>query len=185
MTSALARLTRPGARARRRDLLKGETCQLGGFSSPASQPTASVFKGSMGKETSSVRWHVLHSKVRRSNPRSPGEIRARPILCLQVGHIGRSTVGNELRISLHPGQAYAFPHSGARFCLAAAQYAFNGPSAFTRRRRARLSRQPNVSSAAPQARGRASPRPTAKGIETGQRRRPPPAHRVTAGLSPP
>jgi hypothetical protein len=109
-----------------RDFLKGETCQFGGFSSPASQPTASVLKGSMGKETSSVRWQVLHSKVRRSNPRSPGEIRARPILCLQVGHIGRSTVGNELRISLHPGQAYAFPHSGARFCLAAAQYAFNG-----------------------------------------------------------
>jgi len=108
--------------------------QFGGFSSPASQPTASVFKGSIGNETSSVRWQVLHSKVRRSNPRSPGEIRARPILCLQVGHIGRSTVENELRISLHPAQAYAFQKSqvcpvsdsGARFCLAAAQHAANG-----------------------------------------------------------
>ena len=85
-----------------------ETSQLGGFSSPASQPTASVFKGSIGNETSSVRLHVLHSKVRRSNPRSPGEIRARPILCLQVGHIGRSTVENELRISLHPAPTICF-----------------------------------------------------------------------------
>jgi tetratricopeptide (TPR) repeat protein len=62
----------------------------------------------MGNETSSVRWQVLHSKVRRSNPRSPGEIRARPILCLQVGHIGRSTIEDELRISLHPA---------ARICI--------------------------------------------------------------------
>jgi hypothetical protein len=60
-------------------------------------------------ETSSVRWQVLHSKVRRSNPRSPGEIRPKPILCLQVGHIGRSTVDNELRISRHPA---------ARICIA-------------------------------------------------------------------
>jgi hypothetical protein len=30
----------------------------------------------------------------------PGEIRASPILCLQVGHIGRSTFENESRITL-------------------------------------------------------------------------------------
>jgi hypothetical protein len=29
----------------------------------------------------------------------PGEIRAKPILCLQVGHIGRSTLDIELRIT--------------------------------------------------------------------------------------
>jgi hypothetical protein len=28
--------------------------------------------------------------VRSSKPRRPGEMRASPILCLQVGHIGRS-----------------------------------------------------------------------------------------------
>jgi len=37
-------------------LLQAESCaHIGGFNSPASQPTASVFKGSMGKETSSLR----------------------------------------------------------------------------------------------------------------------------------
>jgi hypothetical protein len=94
-------LSGPRFRVLRVSGCNAETCQLGGFSSPASQPTASVLKGSIGNETSSVRWQVLHSKVRRSNPRWPGEIRAKPILCLQVGHIGRSTVENEMRISLH------------------------------------------------------------------------------------
>jgi hypothetical protein len=46
----------------------------------------------MGKETFWTRWQVLHSKVRSSKPRSPGEIRASPILCLQVGHDGRSAL---------------------------------------------------------------------------------------------
>jgi hypothetical protein len=32
----------------------------------------------------------------------PGEIRANPILCLQMGHIGRSTMEYELSIALHP-----------------------------------------------------------------------------------
>jgi hypothetical protein len=73
----------------------------GGFSSPASQPTASVFMGSIRKEIFSVQWQVLHSKVRCSKPRSPREIRANPILCLQVGHIGRSAMERELRIP-HP-----------------------------------------------------------------------------------
>jgi len=67
-------------------------CQRGGLSSLASQPTASVFSGSMAMETFSMRWQVRHSKVRSSKPRLPGEIRANPILCLQVGHIGRSTL---------------------------------------------------------------------------------------------
>ena len=35
---------------------------------------------------------MLHSKVRSSTPRLPGEIRANPILCLQVGHDGRSAM---------------------------------------------------------------------------------------------
>ena len=35
---------------------------------------------------------MLHSKVRSSMPRLPGEIRASPILCLQVGHDGRSAM---------------------------------------------------------------------------------------------
>ncbi len=43
-------------------------------------------------ETFSVRWQVRHSKVRSSKPLLPGEIRASPILCLQVRHIGRSTL---------------------------------------------------------------------------------------------
>ncbi len=50
-----------------------------------------------------MRWQVLHSKVRSSKPRSPGEIRANPILCLQVRHIGRSTV-DELRIAQYPAE---------------------------------------------------------------------------------
>jgi hypothetical protein len=45
---------------------------------------------------------VLHSKIRCSKPRSPREIRANPILCLQVGHIGRSAMERELRIPPHP-----------------------------------------------------------------------------------
>src|SRR5438067_4275993 len=40
--------------------------QRGGLSSPASQPGASVFKGSMEKLVFSMRWQVLHSKVRSS-----------------------------------------------------------------------------------------------------------------------
>ena len=56
--------------------------------------------GSMGKETFWIRWQVLHSKVRSSKPRSPGEIRANPILCLQVGHDGRSAM--EMLITRHP-----------------------------------------------------------------------------------
>jgi hypothetical protein len=55
----------------------------------------------MGKETFSVRWQVEHSNVRTSTPRSPAETRASPILCLQVGHIGRSTI-EELRIGHRP-----------------------------------------------------------------------------------
>jgi hypothetical protein len=45
-----------------------------------------------------MRRQVLHSKVRSSKPRLPAEIRANPILCLQVGHIGRSTMENETRM---------------------------------------------------------------------------------------
>ena len=51
-------------------------------------------------ETFSTRWQVEHSKVRCSKPRFPGEIPANPILCLQVGHIGRSRMEN-LRIPVH------------------------------------------------------------------------------------
>ena len=43
---------------------------------------------------------MLHSKVRSSLPRLPGEIRANPILCLQVGHDGRSAM--EVLITQHP-----------------------------------------------------------------------------------
>ena len=89
-----------------------------------------------------MRWQVLHSKVRRSNPRSPGEIRPKPILCLQVGHIGRSTVENEVRISRHPSARICIAEtrglSGVRlsvkFNLAAPQHLSNG------RYRARLDR---------------------------------------------
>ena len=75
-------------------------CYRGGLSSLAIQPTASVFKGSTGKETFRIQWQVLHSKVRSSLPRLPGEIRANPILCLQVGHDGRSAM--EVLITQHP-----------------------------------------------------------------------------------
>ena len=50
-----------------------------------------------------MRWQVRHSNVRSSKPRLPGEIRANPILCLQVRHIGRSTM-DELRIAQHPAE---------------------------------------------------------------------------------
>src|SRR5258705_2017894 len=45
---------------------------------------------------------MLHSKMRSSKPRSPGEMRANPILCLQVGHDGRSAMADEIRITLQP-----------------------------------------------------------------------------------
>jgi hypothetical protein len=49
-----------------------------------------------------MRWQVTHSNVRSSNPRSPGDNRTNPILCLQVGHIGRSAMEDGLRITLIP-----------------------------------------------------------------------------------
>lgn len=64
----------------------------GGFSSPASQPTASVFIGSTAKDATSVRSQVEHSKVRFSNPALAGEMRANAIRCLHTGHIGRSFI---------------------------------------------------------------------------------------------
>jgi hypothetical protein len=54
-----------------------------------------------------MRWQVRHSKVRSSKPRSPGEIRVTPILCLQVRHIGRSTM-DDIRIARHPLKPYLF-----------------------------------------------------------------------------
>src|SRR4051812_13846542 len=63
----------------------------------------------MGNETFSRRWQVAHSNVRTSTPRSPAEIRANPILCLQTGHIGRSAMELELRISHHPSQTIRAP----------------------------------------------------------------------------
>jgi hypothetical protein len=56
----------------------------------------------MAKESFSVRWHVAHSNVRTSIPRSPGETRANPILCLQTGHIGRSIMEEAPSITQHP-----------------------------------------------------------------------------------
>ena len=44
-------------------------------------------------------------------PRSPAEIRAKPILCLQVGHIGRSIMEKELRIPHHPLKRYPLQQS--------------------------------------------------------------------------
>jgi len=75
----------------------------GGLNSLASQPTASVFIGSTGKETFSMRWQVEHSNVRSSKPLSPGEIRPSPILCLQVGHDGRSITEMGTRTTQTPG----------------------------------------------------------------------------------
>ena len=69
----------------RRRSTAGHCCDR--LNSLASQPTASVFLGSTGKEGFSTRWRVEHSNVRSSRPRFPGEIRANPNLCLQVGHI--------------------------------------------------------------------------------------------------
>jgi hypothetical protein len=75
----------------------------GGLNSLARQPTASVFIGSTGKETFSMRWQVEHSNVRSSKPLSPGEIRPSPILCLQVGHDGRSITEMGTRTTQTPG----------------------------------------------------------------------------------
>jgi hypothetical protein len=59
--------------------------------------------GSTGKEIFRIQWQVLHSKVRSSRPRLPGEIRVNPILCLQVGHDGRSAM--ELLITTRHSEA--------------------------------------------------------------------------------
>src|SRR5258705_2877545 len=67
-------------------------CYRGGLSSLAIQPTASVFKGSTGKEIFRIQWQVLHSKVRSSRPPLPGDIRVNPLPCLQVGHDRRSAM---------------------------------------------------------------------------------------------
>jgi hypothetical protein len=75
--------------------------QRGGRSPSASQPTASVLMGSTTTEIFSVRRHVAHSKVRSSNPRSPGDTRASAILCLQVGHIGLSLNEVPIHVCAH------------------------------------------------------------------------------------
>jgi hypothetical protein len=56
----------------------------------------------MANETFSIRRQVAHSNVRTSTPGWPAEIPANPILCLQTGHIGRSAMEYELRITHHP-----------------------------------------------------------------------------------
>jgi hypothetical protein len=76
----------------------------GGLSSPASQPTASVFIGSTGKETFVIIWQVLHTKVRNSKPRLPAEIWAKPILCLHVKHHGRAVIRITKQPTLIPHQ---------------------------------------------------------------------------------
>jgi hypothetical protein len=50
-----------------------------------------------------MRWQVEHSNVRSSKPLSPGEIRPSPILCLQVGHDGRSITEMGTRTTQTPG----------------------------------------------------------------------------------
>ena len=60
-----------------------------------------------------MRWQVRHSKVRSSKPRSPGEMRANPILCLQVRHIGRSTM-DDIRIAQHRLKPYVFQRRSVR-----------------------------------------------------------------------
>jgi hypothetical protein len=77
------------------------SCATAPPSPPEPRSPVSNRMGSIRKEIFSVQWQVLHSKVRCSKPRSPREIRANPILCLQVGHIGRSAMERELRIP-HP-----------------------------------------------------------------------------------
>jgi hypothetical protein len=94
----------PGKRRRRKQPHRAcgryDDRQRGGRSSPASQPTASVIIGSTATKLFSVLSQVEHSKVRSSNPRSPGEMRANAILCLHTGHMGRSWI--ELPITLTP-----------------------------------------------------------------------------------
>ncbi len=46
----------------------------------------------------SVGSQVEHSNVRSSNPRVPGEIRAKAILCLHTGHIGRSLTKSPITV---------------------------------------------------------------------------------------
>jgi hypothetical protein len=62
----------------------------------------------MAEEIFSIRWQVRHSKVRSSKPRVPGEILANPILWLQEGHIGRSTMEDEVRMTPTPVERYLF-----------------------------------------------------------------------------
>jgi hypothetical protein len=45
-----------------------------------------------------VRSQVEHSNVRSSNPRVPGEMRLSAILCLHVGHIGRSLTKSPITV---------------------------------------------------------------------------------------
>jgi hypothetical protein len=57
-----------------------------------------------------VRSQVAHSNVRSSNPGFPADVRAKPILCLQVGHIGRS---DKVFITHHPRKSLKY------FCVVA------------------------------------------------------------------
>jgi hypothetical protein len=88
-----------------------ESAYRGGFNSLASQPNASVFRGSTGKDIFSKRWQVEHSNVRSSKPRFPGETRANLNRCLQVGHIGRSIVEPKLLTAPHQSEFNGASHS--------------------------------------------------------------------------
>ena len=59
-----------------------------------------------------MRWQVEHSNVRSSKPLSPGEIRPSPILCLQVGHDGRSITEMGTRTTQPPALTQTLPLAG-------------------------------------------------------------------------
>jgi hypothetical protein len=82
-----------------------------------------------------MRWQVLHSKVCSSKPRLPGEIRANPILCLQVRHIGRSTMEDELRIAQHPRKRYELSTNWSVRCPTFRQNFDASPKELPERRR--------------------------------------------------
>lgn len=68
---------------------------------------------------------VLHSKSTFFKARLPGEIRANAILCLQVGHISRSALENELRITPPQGGNDIRVGTSVRFPTFLGQYSLS------------------------------------------------------------
>jgi hypothetical protein len=163
MTSALARLTQPGTPVRRRDFLKDEACvSSAALALRRASPPHPFSRGLWGRKlprcagTCCTRRCDAQIRARRAkfepDPSCVCRWDTSVVRQSEMNCASPYTRGKHMHFPTLRQDFVVLPRSGP-------------PSDWTVRSLdadARLCRQPKVSSAAPQARGRASPRPTAK-----------------------